>query len=73
MSFAKGIDARKVHYVLLNDRMMVSGSRSTPGWDDLRKEASSYLSVHGLLIGRIDSAFYGNLEVYEVVPPPSGP
>jgi len=56
----------KPPYWILNDRVMMKGDGAETAYDELRVKANAYARSHGTLVGKVNSPFYGELDVYHV-------
>jgi 4-amino-4-deoxy-L-arabinose transferase-like glycosyltransferase len=64
---AYAIANRRPRYLILNDRVMVKGMGwGLDDWAELREAANAFARAHGELLGRVSSAFYGELEIWRV-------
>jgi 4-amino-4-deoxy-L-arabinose transferase-like glycosyltransferase len=66
LPLSEAVNERATDYLIANDRVMSHGTRRTPPPEALRAEVYDYARRHGRLVGTIPSAFYGDLEVYEL-------
>jgi hypothetical protein len=64
---------RGATYLILNDRVLVHGSGlGLDDWVQVREKANAYVKDHARLVGYAPNSFYGNLEVYQVLPAGTG-
>jgi hypothetical protein len=58
------------NYLILNDRVLLHGSgQGTDDWIERRTEAADFVRDHATLIGHVNNAFYGDLEIYRINAP----
>jgi hypothetical protein len=54
-------------YVIMNDRVMMHGSGfGEDDYKDLREDLTRFVHENGVLIGKISSQYYGDLEIYDL-------
>jgi hypothetical protein len=52
--------------LFLDDAYMVNGADGNRRWEALRGELHRYAQTHGVLLGTVRNAFYGDMQVYRV-------
>jgi 4-amino-4-deoxy-L-arabinose transferase-like glycosyltransferase len=77
-SFEYTSQIRKPDYWILNDRVLVNGDGTDDAdtWLDLRTKSAAFMAQQGTLVERIESPFYGDLELFRVrygQPPAASP
>jgi len=61
------VENLKPDYLILNDRVMMGGfGYGDDDFGELRKAANEFARTHATRVGQVNSAFYGNLDIYRV-------